>query len=367
MRLTNHNSTRKRNHMESTKSIIFPAISLLLLFSFSIGSWGQRKSNPVRFTLDNIKCEKLESFIPLEKVELGDPRRITFYNKNNVIITDRKSRAAVVLIDLQSGKVVDSLLRGRGPGECLRPYAVTVSGGDVYIDDSVMGQKVIVTHPHKGRVLSFDHETIMDGYYLGVAPLPKGGYIGLPNKGSRFERIDEKGLPQGSFGSFPPIKGDKKSITNSAAQSRFAISPDGKHLCSSFLMMDYIEIYSDGFRSLVRLWGPEADVPNVRVSGDASAGMSWSVLEPPKRVFSSVCASNEGFIVGYYGDMKDRSFAEAYTRYLLLFDWSGKCLKMIELPMEVLSFDIDWADGRIIALSKDADPKILVASIKQFL
>ena len=84
-------------------------------------------------------------------------------------------------------------------------------------------------------------------------------------------------------------------------------------------------------------------------------------LDDSKRVGMS--ASNDTFIVGYVGDMTGRSFSSAGILHLLLFDWEGNLLRQIDLPEEVSSFDIDWQSGKVVAISKDDEPKILVAPI----
>lgn len=243
----------------------------------------------------------------------------------------------------------------------MNAFTVTVAQGKVYVDDLAWGGKVVVTSPKKGRVLALDHEVKIDGQYLRMIYSQPRGFIGTPLLEGRFEIIDDNGIPQETFGSFPKLKGDNSLVSNSSAQSRMAVSPDGRYLCSSYLGIDCIEIYSKNFRSLKRLWGPGSITPSVMVKGDGQARMT--VLDPARRVFSALSASNDTFIVGYVGDMTGRSFSSAGILHLLLFDWEGNLLRQIDLPEEVSSFDIDWESGKVVAISKDDEPKILVAPI----
>lgn len=339
--------------------LVVLAFSIFLVFPVS--SFCQKKPALTKFSLDDSKRVGMSAFTKLKGVELGSPVAIVSYDENHVLVVDRRAKAVLTLYDLRTGEKVDSLLRGRGPGECMNAFTVTVSHGKVYVDDISWGGKVVVTSPKKGRVLALDHEVKIDGQYLRMIYSQPRGFIGTPLLEGRFEIIDDNGIPQETFGSFPKLKGDNSLVSNSSAQSRMAVSPDGRYLCSSYLGIDCIEIYSKNFRSLKRLWGPGSITPSVMVKGDGQARMT--VLDPARRVFSALSASNDTFIVGYVGDMTGRSFSSAGILHLLLFDWEGNLLRQIDLPEEVSSFDIDWQSGKIVALSKDADPKILVASV----
>ena len=335
------------------------AISIFLVFPVS--SFCQRKPSSVKFSLADGKRETMSAFTRLKGVELGSPVAIVSYDENHVLVVDRRAKAVLTLYDLRTGEKVDSLLRGRGPGECMNAFNVTVYHGKVYVDDLAWGGKVVVTSPKKGRIMALDHEVRIDGQYNRMIYSHSRGFIGTPALKGRFEVIGDDGVPQDTFGSFPKLKGDNSLVSNSSAQSRMAVSPDGRYLCSSYMGIDCIEIYSNNFRSLLRLWGPGEIIPSARVKGDGKARMT--VLEPAQRVFSSLSASNDAFMVGYVGDMTGRSFSSAGTLHLLLFDWEGNLLRQIDLPEEVASFDIDWQSGKMVAISKDDEPKILVAPI----
>ena len=62
--------------------------------------------------------------------------------------------------------------------------------------------------------------------------------------------------------------------------------------------------------------------------------------------------------------MEERDFAKAGTKYLLIFDWEGHCLKVFELPVEISYFDINWRTNRLIVITKEADPSVMTAVIK---
>jgi hypothetical protein len=343
---------------------IFERLAVLAFSIFlvsPVSSFCQKKPALTKFSLDDSKRVGMSAFTKLKGVELGSPVAIVSYDENHVLVVDRRAKAVLTLYDLRTGEKVDSLLRGRGPGECMNAFTVTVAQGKVYVDDLAWGGKVVVTSPKKGRVLALDHEVKIDGQYLRMIYSQPRGFIGTPLLEGRFEIIDDNGIPQETFGSFPKLKGDNSLVSNSNAQSRMAVSPDGRYLCSSYLGIDCIEIYSKNFRSLKRLWGPGSITPSVIVKGDGQVRMT--VLDPARRVFSALSASNDTFIVGYVGDMTGRSFSSAGILHLLLFDWEGNLLRQIDLPEEVSSFDIDWQSGKVVAISKDDEPKILVAPI----
>ena len=329
---------------------------VIFICALSLPVSGQKKGiTPL--SLDKITPEVLK-LSSLGNIELGAPGGVTFYDDSHILITDRRAKAAISLVDINTGKVVDSLLRGRGPGESLSPWTVTVSDDIIYIDDSQRGGKLLVLRPKGGKLLALDHEIKINGNYLRIIPNPSGGFISLPYTEARFEILDANGISCGYGGSFPRIKGDNSLVSNTSAQSMIAMSPDGKHLCSSYLMMNYLEIYSNSLKSLIRLWGPDKIVPQVKTSDVTS------FLEPKTKVYSSISASNGGFAVGYIGKLEERDFAKAGTKYLLIFDWEGHCLKVFELPVEISYFDINWRTNRLIVITKEADPSVMTAVIK---
>lgn len=306
------------------------------------------------FTLDEFATKTLIPEIN-KAISLSNPSRITLCKNHSVIIAEKKSPIALRLIDLESGDCCDSVVRGRGPGECLSSWDITIVEDKVFVYD-ILGQKIVVFSLENDNRLFFENEIEIKEPYLRIIPSPTGGFVALPHFKGRIVYLSDEGIPRDTVGSFPLISGDKRAVNNSAAQSQIAFSTDGNHFCSSYLLMNYIEIYS-GNEMSIRLWGPKQLNPSVKIS-EVSGGTMY-LLEPTTKVFSGLSGSETGFIVGYVGKSFNNQGDFNNIQELLLFDWEGNPLRRYILPINIIAFDVDWKENKIMTITSDSNPLIV--------
>ena len=304
------------------KRLLFYLIILLLSSLTSHCSRG-REDEYCKISLSNIENDELE-FSPIQCNHLASPSRIKFYNEKSVMIGEKRSRVILRLFDIETGICKDSITRGRGPGECLSAWDISVvDDGKIIIFDN-LASKLLVFKPENDKFFSLVDEIALIGYDTHIIPFKESGYLALPYQGGRFVKLSSQGIAEDTLGSFPPIKGANNAINNISAQSLSSFSPEGDYLCSTFLSMNYID-------------------------------------KPNKRVFSGLCTSDIGFIVGYERPSMKQQKKVGFNE-LLFFDWNGNCYKMIHLPIDIKLFDIDWNHRRLLAITSEEDPR-LVSSV----
>ena len=341
-------------------SRLFVALFLLL----GTGNGCVQRENAVDFSLAEATAYQVEQFDVQEKVEIGHPGMVSFWDTETVIVADRVLPSLLSLVNLHSGETKHFLKMGRGPGECLDINTLTVQDKKIYVF-SPSSKKIIVLHPAQDEEQRFAlaEEATIEKECVRVIPTKKGGYIGTPIKGDRFLLFDRAGFAIESHGSFPAVDGAEEAINNNTFQSRFAFSPDGKHFCSAYHDMDFVEIYSGDFRYVKRLWGPEPFIPTAKKY--EREGYNLYVSEPQKEVYYMISTSNCGFIVGYVGHLfKDRNDPSRCTKELHYFDWNGNFLARYILPQEVAFFDVDWENGRLCGVTFEAEPKLVLAELE---
>ena len=340
------------------KRLLFYLIILLLSSLTSHCSRG-REDEYCKISLSNIENDELE-FSPIQCNHLASPSRIKFYNEKSVMIGEKRSRVILRLFDIETGICKDSITRGRGPGECLSAWDISVDDdGKIIIFDN-LASKLLVFKPENDKFFSLVDEIALIGYYTHIIPFKESGYLALPYQGGRFVKLSSQGIAEDTLGSFPPIKGANNAINNISAQSLSSFSPEGDYLCSTFLSMNYIDIYSGGADSLIkRIWGPERIIPSAKIV-NVAGGYMYSI-KPNKRVFSGLCTYDIGFIVGYERPSMKQQKKVGFNE-LLFFDWNGNCYKMIHLPIDIKLFDIDWNHRRLLAITSEEDPR-LVSSV----
>lgn len=310
------------------------------------------------FSLDDFQRIDVPAFEVLP-VEILKPGKIKCLGGNRVLTVEKYAQEMVVFRDFKTGKTHKFVSKGRGPRECLNIRDITTYGDSVYFS-SIDDRKILVFHLDAKKGIVYSHEYNYDPWCIRAIPLPSGGILCLPMIDGRFIRII--GGKTENLGSFPPLKGAKVALNNISVQSMIAATSDGVHLCSAYQTIDCIEIYSNDFKSMLRLEGPAKYVAKVKVS-ETPAGTSFSI-EPTINTFNALSVSDKGFIVGYIGQLfKEGDEVPRNIGDLLYFDWEGNCLKRFHLPEEVVYLDIDWEEGRMIGVTGGDVPKLVSSKL----
>lgn len=313
------------------------------------------------FTLDGVREIAVARFREYPQFDLGNPMDVIALGGGKVLVSDQ---APLMLhyLDLTTGSDHAFLNQGRGPGELSLASTVEVQG-DLLYAFSPNDRKIVCLRLDESQDFPLVSEIKTEVFSPKMAVDPKGGFVMSPTRGGlRFVHLDNQGNVTDTLGSFPQVEGEQEAINNNSLQSNFAFSPDGKYFCSPYLGMDCIEIYSHDFKSVTRLMGPEDFRPTVKKIV-FQGGEAWTYgASPDKRVFSGVSTSDKGFIVIYIGQLRD-SDESARRNTLLRFDWQGRCLARYVLPEDIYYYDIDWEQGKLIAISARPERTLVVADI----
>ncbi|MCR5277187.1 MAG: TolB-like 6-bladed beta-propeller domain-containing protein [Bacteroidales bacterium] len=350
--------------MRATSYIIKDAYRACLVFLLIAGCKSVQDKDNVPFSVEGVRTYSVESFQILEQFEIGKRGIVSYWSADEVIVADRVLPSQQSLFNLRTGETRHFLNLGRGPGECLDISNQTVQDGKLYIY-SPSSRKVIVLQPSSepDQDFSLVEEIEINVPCVRVIPTKNGAYLGTPLVDGRFYLFDKAGQPIDTLGSFPVLDGDAVAINNNAFQSQVAFSPDGKYLCSAYHAMDFVEIYSDNFKKIKRLWGPDQFLP--RAVREIRDGYILDYRDPQKQVYYMISTSNKGFLVGYVGHLyKDRNDPSRGTKELHYFDWNGNFLARYILPQEVAFFDVDWENGRMCGVTFEAEPKLVLAELE---
>ena len=316
------------------------------------------------FTLEDARTIQVEPFRVLDQTELGRPGAIICWDEDRVIVADRPLPSLLSLINVNTGEKRPFLKMGRGPGECLGASNLTEQNGKLYLH-SIASKKMIVLQESKDTdsVFSLVEDIPVETECIRIIPTRQAGYIGTVRMGGRFVLFSADGSVVDTLGTFPNVEGEEEAINNTALQSMLAFSPDGKYFCSAFTSMDFVEIYTNNFKTLKRLWGPEQTIP--RVMRIESGGFIHNIHEPHKQVYGTISTSDQGFLVGYVGHLyKDRDDPSRCTKELFYFDWDGHFLARYLLPEEVAFFDVDWKNARMYGVTAGVEAKLVVAQLE---
>ena len=330
------------------KTITRFVFSVAVLLPLSIVVCSGRKDKGVSFSFSDFETRTIKidqvKFSPIVLDAISST--VKKLDKSVLILAPRSSDYLVLQCDFETGTTKKLVHRGRGPRELLGVAEVHVSDDAVYFYD-VNSRKVLQYYRFPGDSLSFHSEISLEDNFVRILPDSRGGFLGFPMNKGRFSSISSRGITERTFGSFPPIKGPKEAVNNSALASHAVFSPDGSTMCSVFRRMDCIEFYNKNYSLIKRLYGPEHRIPEVSVKR-VSVGVMY-VASPLYFSFSGACAAGGGVIMGYIGDeMKSPDDPERGIKTLLSFDWAGNCKVRYNLPFELVNFDVDsenWVTG----------------------
>lgn len=314
----------------------------------------------IPFSLENVSVKSIGPSHKIDGIFLGRPNAVEYLSSGKLLISESRSAQLLMLMDPTTGDVVRFLNNGRGPQECQHVSNMAVAGHELYVYSQDRNSIFVYGLQTDGAPV-FDRDIHITQDNFRVIPAPGKGYLGIPYYEGRFFLYDENGMVTDTLGTFPHLEGDSKAKNNTAAQSMIAYSPDGKHFCSSYLSMDCIEIYPSDFSSVKRLLGPEPFSPTVK-EVNLPGGVTY-VMTPAKSVYSTISTSNRGFIVGYKGQFDKRGEPPAAIRKLIYFDWKGNAVAQYDLPEDIVTFDINWEQGKLYAITAGLERTLTVADI----
>jgi len=309
-----------------------------------------------------------------ESLFLEYPRSIRFHPDSFLIIEETNAQNLIKIIDLKDGSVQELITQGRGPGEMLVPWGISLFGEDLYAFCAQL-KRVIILTPDRNRKFEIIkelsiQETQTDRFY----PLNTNLYICLDgnyDSDKRLIYLDNEGRIISKTGDFPEFVNPTEAIANNEIfSSSIAGRPDGEKFVLACRKTDIIEIYNTRKGLEKRLHGPIGIELTIHAQ---KVGPGFMIrTDPHYSTFRETIAGEDEFWVGFLGYKfekgKQPPSAGAYHKIIYCFDWNGNPLRRILFRFPVISFDVDWDNKVLYTITWEReDPEIIYYPLEELL
>lgn len=315
------------------------------------------------YSEDSFKEGRLEKLRTYDCEPLGvlNPAVVKHHPSGAILLLERGVKSQLKVIDPVDGSVESLLPTGRGPGEAVTPWDLSVdAAGTLWVSD-LATRKLISFAIGSDGSFRFDGERKLQSQFMRAMPFRDEETLILASSssGNRMCVLDAAGAAVDTVGSFPYSDLlDKSVLRNSMFQSDLAVAHDGGVIvcCKSF---NVIDVYAPDLLECRRLVGPEPIDVGV-VARETPMGMMYA-QKPFVKVFDGVAAGTGEFMVGYVGAYTEGSVAASEGAVkLLLFDRKGRPSKVFETPGPFRSFDVDWQNRNVYILTSDEAARVEV-------
>lgn len=316
-------------------------------------------SFPKRYVLNNGNYLKNDSLL------LGDSRWIRYHPDSFLIIQEMRNDKMLKIIDLKTGKVQEVLDKGRGPHEMVTAWGINIVDKDIWVYGGQLKKMIKLSYDEERKFYISDNISLDDPTSLVAHALNDSTIFGLCYPDKNRLTIYDRNRNVNKIGGFPPIYSSNKVEPNNDIFSSFmAIGPDNKVVLAC-VKTDILEIYDLNEGLEKRLQGPrgikiEAEVVDVGMG-------KITTTKPPFRAFYNVVANEQEFCVGYIGyetiEGVKRSLDDSYPKNIFCFSWDGKPKREYVFDIPIISFDFDWKNKKIYALTIDPEAKIIAYDI----
>ena len=339
-------------------------LSLGAAFALAL-SCSDRENGELSYSLDSFAKGSLEKVGDFDCESLGilNPAVVKYHPSGNIILLERGVESQLKVINL-SEKTVEGLLpRGRGPGEAVTPWDLSVdTDGTLWVSD-MSTQKLVSFSMGDDGSFFFSGERKLQSQFMRAMPFgdEKSLIMSSSSSGNRMCLMDAAGIAVDTVGTFPYSDVlDKSVLRNSVFQSDISVAHDGEVIvcCKSFNVIDVYEPDLSGCRRLV---GPEPIDVGV-VARETPMGVMY-VQKPFVKVFDGVAAGRGEFMVGYVGAYTENSLETSTGAVkLLMFDIKGRPSVLFEPSGPFRSFDVDWKNKKVYILTSGETARVEVCS-----
>ena len=317
------------------------------------------------YSLDSFakgSMEKVDEF-DCEPCGILNPSVVRYHPSGNIILLERGVKSQLKVVDLSEKTAEGILPRGRGPGEAVTPWDLSVdTDGTLWVSD-VSTQKLVSFSMGDDGSFRFVGERKLKSQVMRAIPFKNKNTLILSSSssGNRMCLLDAAGTVVDTVGTFPYSDVlDRSVLRNSVFQSDISVAHDGEVIvcCKSF---NIIDVYDPEMSECRRLVGPEPIDVGVVVR-ETPIGVMY-VQKPFVKVFDGVAAGRGEFMVGYVG-----AYAEGAPETsdgavkLLLFDIEGRPSMLFETPRPFRSFDVDWKNRKVYILTSGESSRVEVYS-----
>lgn len=315
------------------------------------------------YSLDSFESVELRnadaSMVKVNGLDLLSPYRMRYAGEGRLALQDNgHPEGMLTIIDTRRDTVTYHVTKGRGPGEMLTIFQVSVKDGDIWLSG---------TQDRKVMRVSMDGDStsdttfIMNNEFMKAVPFGTGSVLALSKafSGNRLDLRSLSGEILDTAGTFPVLKDSPQTPPDNALfQSEIAVSPDSRHTAVACLSFEYIDIYDKDLNLTHRLSGPEG-VPQKAELLSVPIGKIYS-QKPDYNIHRCLACNDKEFMVGYIGlELTDPSQLATQARTILSFDWEGRPLKAYHFESELTYFDIDWENDILYGLVNSDEPYIL--------
>lgn len=278
---------------------------------------------------------------------IGFPKAIKVLPGGQLAVTDIKGERQVIIIDSQGGYVQSLVAVGQGPDEMLRVNDLQLLDGELWLSsmgDNKLGKLV---RNQDDSAWEYDYLRQLEIPIMRLAVLADRQLIVFPfnNTPHRCYTATLEGVVGDTITAFPYQPADAATpVDNSAFQVDLTVAPDGRRMAVVNKSWNAIELYDQSGHPRATLHGPLA-IDSEIVEEETPIGMRY-VQSPMWFMFSSASSNDQGFSVGFIGvQPKTPEDYNSRVHTILTFDWDGTPCQAIKVNDNVLSYDIDYANG----------------------
>jgi WD40 repeat protein len=268
---------------------------------------------------------------------------------NLMFLTNSRTDYIFEVYDLNTNRMINRCLKfGQGPDEMIRPTIVNITKDSLWIFDS---QTWLFNYRTKDFISGSKPEYIRKiklGNHSKATVLPDGRIIASP-AASMEKKFDYYNLDAKLLESKGEYTDDKLSKMEKMMSYRFGYATGlNNRIFACYTYMDIIEIYDLSTGDLIkRRFGPNKFKAKPAMKSVSKDGVTiFSQAEPTLCYHvAPVRAGNEVFVM-YIGGPYDEQTRGKCNR-MLVFDFEGNPLRIYNLDIPLLFFDVD-AEKRII-------------------
>lgn len=291
-------------------------------------------------------------------LETSDPSQVVCFDDYLLIRDVRSDQGMLAIHKLSESKTRHLYKLGRGPGEMVGFYDVSISldNRKVYLFDVAM-RKILVADVDtlflSQDILSITREISLSGMpsFLSVTSGPSGIIYGT----GVFERARIIGVNEHAevlkevVYSPDGASGGSNMVLNQAFMGRIAYEPIRNMLvlaCRYSCQLEYYDVSAD--RSVI-IRGPEDSFPMYDV-------VNGVVARKAEEKLGYVCVhADESYVYALYSGKCHDDPDPVCSSDIRVFDWDGQYVRRYVLNQDIYSFDVDDSNKILYALSKEGE------------
>lgn len=351
-------------------------IQLLVILILSACGVSSKKSNPIKFTMEDLPEAISLSGYKYKFPQILNPRGIMITN-SKAIIFERKNvdNNKFHIIDLITESYIQSKgIDGLGPGEI-----------------TVITQVEALNEPNK--ILTFDPEVrvfskfdLLDStrlaeyqfrapetaYFITNATFTSDStFLGNAVDGwTKYLHLSISGDTLALFGDWRDIirgqelpngiqeKDLDANLVSNILQGSMKVNSDQTYAVKAGSKANYIDIIRLRDNLITTIYGPEKVIPDFEI--DYWGGYQMPSLKPDTpTVFGDVFAGKASFFVLYKGKPYSQLSDMINLNRIFEFDYSGKILRQFQLDYPLFGFSVEESTRKIYGVTTDKEPNLV--------